>query len=880
ANGHIHIGHALNKTLKDIVIKYKSMWGFDADYVPGWDCHGLPVEHQLLKKLKKRKDEIEKVPFREKARDYALNFVQLQRDEFERLGIFGAWDKPYLTLNKVYEEQIIRSFAKLVKEGYIYKGLKPVNYCYKCETALAEAEVEYEEHSSPSVFVKFNIKDKELKISGKGSVGLNSDTYIVIWTTTPWTLIANVAVAVHPDFDYVLIEAGAQNLIMAKDLYKQVLQKCGVENYSVKIEFKGADLEGVNYSHPFQLREGKVVLANYVSMEDGTGCVHTAPGHGQEDFQTGMKYKLPIEMPVDEKGNFFQGLDELIGMNVHKADPIIIDKLKQCSLLMFSEKVGHSYPHCWRCKSPIIFRATEQWFMSIDHNDLRSKLLDIVKKVVWYPAKGEERISAMIGSRPDWCLSRQRYWGVPIPVFKCKKCKIWIADDKVIDFVADIVKEQGADAWFKLEAKDLLPEGYICHECSGTEFEKGDDILDVWFESGVSHQSVLKTRESLGFPADLYLEGSDQHRGWFQSALITSMAIDKTPAFKSVLTHGFVVDGDGRKMSKSLGNIVAPQEITKKFGADILRLWVASCDYNFDIRISDEIVARLSEAYRKIRNTIRFILGNLYDFDPQKDKVSYQDMLEIDKWALSKTHKLLKEVEQHYDHFQFHKVYHSVYKFCVSDMSNFYLDVLKDKLYTFKHDSLSRRSSQSAMYEVLQVLLASISPILVYTSEEIWQNMPKFKDMPQSVHLSKWPKPEDLKVDDELEEKWQKLIDVRNFVLKVIEEKRSAGIIKSSLQAKVSLYVESDELYSFLSFYGILLKEVFIVSQAEILSEKCPESASLSEEIEGLGVLVSEAEGEKCARCWNYSKEVGNDEKFKEVCPRCKEVLLHMKGDF
>ncbi|HEO63899.1 MAG TPA: isoleucine--tRNA ligase, partial [Candidatus Omnitrophica bacterium] len=652
ANGNIHIGHALNKTLKDIIIKYKILQGKDSPYVPGWDCHGLPVEHQLFKELGIEKHEISQVEFRKKAHKYAMKFVEIQKEEFKRLGVFGRWNRPYLTLDYQYEEAVIRLFALLVEKGYIYNGLKPVNWCYGCETALAEAEVEYQDKVSPSVYVKFKLKEQD-------------NSFILIWTTTPWTLIANAAVTVHPDLDYVVISNNGDNLILAKSLLDTVAKNCSLGDYTVVKTMKGSELEGKIYEHPFGLREGKVVLAEYVSREEGTGCVHTAPGHGQEDYLTGQKYGLETVMPVDETGAFKKGeAGEFSGMNVHKADEKIIERLKEKGSLIHSAAVTHSYPHCWRCKKPIIVRATKQWFMQIDKNSLRQRLLKLIKDDVrWVPAQGQERISSMVQNRPDWCLSRQRYWGVPIPVFECRSCKRPICDAKLINHFAGIVAKDGTNAWFEKDAKQLVPEGYKCPDCQSQDLKKGEDIIDVWFESGVSHHAVLKINNELSYPADLYLEGSDQHRGWFQSALITAVGADETIPFKTVLTHGFVVDGEGRKMSKSIGNVITPQEIIKDYGADILRLWVASCNYNEDIRISGQILTRLAEAYRKIRNTARFILGNLFDFDPEKDKVDYNKFLPIDKWAFLKLQELIKETDKYYESFQFHKVYRAAYDF-------------------------------------------------------------------------------------------------------------------------------------------------------------------------------------------------------------------------
>jgi isoleucyl-tRNA synthetase len=873
ANGHIHIGHALNKTLKDIVIKYKTMCGYYCEYVPGWDCHGLPVEHQLFKKLNKRKSDMGQVEFRKKAYEYAMGFVDIQKHEFERLGIFGEWENPYLTTDRVYEASVIRSLADLAEKGYIYKGLKPVNYCYRCETALAEAEVEYADHVSPSVYVKFKLKDN-LFCNTKDLVSTGS--YILIWTTTPWTLIANVAIAVHPEEEYSLIRAGSENIILAKQLIDNVAEKTGLKDYAILRTVKGRELENIVYEHPFGLREGKIVLAGYVSMEEGTGCVHTAPGHGQDDYITGQLYGLDTIMPVDGKGRFTEQAGEFKGENVHKANPAIIDKLKSLGLLLYSQDINHSYPYCWRCKNPIIFRATEQWFLSIDHQGLRGSIMEKIKQVQWVPSQGQDRISAMVSTRPDWCLSRQRYWGVPIPVFQCKACKEWIADSVLIRRFADIAQEKGTDAWFELDAESLLPPGYKC-KCNGEDFRKGEDIIDVWFESGVSHQAVLKHRKGLSYPADLYLEGSDQHRGWFQSSLITSAAIDNRAAFKTVLTHGFVVDGAGRKMSKSTGNVISPQDIIKDYGADILRLWVAFSDYNDDIRISDQIIARLVEAYRKIRNTARFMLGNIYDFNFDEDRVEYANMCEIDKWALSEAQGLAVEIKGFYESFQFHKVYHRLYAFCVTDMSNFYMDIVKDVLYTFRPDCMERRSCQSALYQILEIIAKAIAPVLVFTAEEIWQALPKRKDCPESVHLSLF---QDAGLcqhaDPALTSKFTRLRKIREQVLKVLEEKRASGMIGSSLEARVLLYAAQDEAYNFLNENKECLPAVFIVSQVEVYNQALPMPGCVEEDI---NIVVEKAIGEKCIRCWNFSQDTGSSNAYPGTCTRCQRALDHTKGD-
>ncbi len=875
ANGHIHIGHALNKTLKDIVVKYKTMCGYYCEYIPGWDCHGLPVEHELFKKLKKKKSDIPQVEFRKKAYDYAMKFVDIQKQEFERLGIFGEWDSPYLTTDRAYEASIVRSLAKLTRNGYIYKGLKPVNYCYRCETALAEAEVEYSEHISPSVYVKFKLKDKSKFLID--NLKANS-SYMLIWTTTPWTLIANVAIAVHPDKEYVVVSTDNENIILAKNLLDNVTEKTGLKNYSIVKTVLGKELENIAYRHPFDIRDGKIVLAEYVSMEEGTGCVHTAPGHGQEDYITGQLYGLDTVMPVDEKGRFTDYAGEFRGENVHKANAAIIEKLEGLKLLLRREDISHSYPYCWRCRSPIIFRATEQWFLAIDHKSLRGSLLEAIKGIRWIPTQGQERISAMVGTRPDWCLSRQRYWGVPIPVFQCEKCKDWIANSSLMENFANIVQDKGADAWFELDAKSLLPDGYKCG-CGGKDFKKGEDIVDVWFESGISHQAVLKHRKGLSYPADLYLEGSDQHRGWFQSSLITSMAIDSTAAFKSVLTHGFVVDGTGRKMSKSMGNVVSPQEIIKDYGADILRLWVAFSDYNDDVRISDQIIARLVEAYRKIRNTARFMLGNIYDFDLNEHGIEYKKMREIDRWALSRACRFSGEVKSFYENFQFHKVYHNLYAFCVTDLSNFYMDLVKDILYTFKNDSFERRSCQSAIYQILSIIARVIAPVLVFTAEEIWQAMPKIKGMPESVHLSSLDDAGSFMINDALEEKISHLRKIREAVLKVLEEKRVSGLIGSSLEARVVLHAKTDETYNFVKLYEKELPALFIVSQVEIYNDASSTVTLPGDEHVHYRISVERAKGEKCNRCWNFSETIGADSAYPDICIRCQNVLDRAKGD-
>ncbi len=876
ANGDIHIGHALNKTLKDIIVKYKTMQGFDSAYVPGWDCHGLPVEHQLFKELGIDKYQISQLDFRKKAHTYALKYVSIQKEQFIRLGVFGDWQNPYLTLTPDYEESIVESLGILVKKGYVYRGLKPVNWCFKCETALAEAEVEYEEHVSPSIYVKFKLEENK---------EYQKDSYLVIWTTTPWTLIGNVAVAVHPDFIYSYIKTDKGNLILAKDLLLPALSQIDIDKYEIIKETKGKNLEGLTYNHPFDLRKGCVVLAEHVSKEEGTGLVHTAPGHGNDDYLTGLKYKLDIIMPVDDKGNFDATAGEFKGLNVYDSNKIIIEKLQKSEALLFDTKIQHSYPHCWRCKTPIIFRATKQWFINIDHQELRKKLIKVIENdIAWIPASGKERIKAMVELRPDWCLSRQRYWGVPIPAVRCLDCDEVVLDPAIIDDVAGRILSSGSDVWFKEDIKAFLPENFTCPKCKSSKFTRCEDILDVWFDSGVSHQAVLKKRQDLEFPCALYLEGSDQHRGWFQSALIPSMCIDEKPPFKNVLTHGFVVDGLGRKMSKSLGNVISPQDIIKDYGADILRLWVASSDYNEDIRISPEILSRLSEAYRKIRNTARFILSNLYDFNPDTDRVSYENLRKIDKWILfGLERQLLEPVNKAYDRFEFYKAYQAIYEFCNTELSTFYLDMAKGRLYTYAANSIERRAAQTAIYEILNVIVRLMAPILVFTAEEIWQNMPKEKQDSSvvSVHLLEWPQKNPVFSQDSLFAKHQDIFEELKTVIALateINEKlegiRGKGEIGSSFDAKINLLTNSEERYRFLESLKGDLCEIFKVSQVEVTKQdKLDPNISRAANFSDIAILALKADGAKCMRCWNYDVSVGEFNTHPLICKRCMAVI-------
>ncbi|MFH1692612.1 MAG: isoleucine--tRNA ligase [Candidatus Omnitrophota bacterium] len=865
ANGHIHIGHALNKILKDIIVRYKTMRGFAAPYIPGWDCHGLPVEHQLFKDLKKTKDQIGRLEFRHLAHAYATKYVDIQREEFERLGIIADWQHPYLTLNRDYERSILMSFAKLVRAGFVYRGLKPVNWCYKCETALAEAEVEYADHESDSVFVKFELLANNLLIEPS-----LKKTSILIWTTTPWTLIANVAVAVHPDLDYIMIARDDEALILAKGLYETGLkEKLALAEYSVINQFKGFQLEGLSYRHPLGLRDGKVVLADYVSKEEGTGCVHTAPGHGAEDFLTGAKYGLDVVMPVDEKGRFDGSAKEFSGLHVFAANEAIIRKLQDIGALLAHVRFAHSYPHCWRCKSPVIFRATQQWFLKIDHHGLREKLLQTIgQDVNWIPPSGKERISSMIENRPDWCLSRQRYWGVPIPALICKSCHTHILEPDLIEALAERVSKEGLDAWFASDVREFLPsQDFKCLHCGAQNFERSAEILDVWFDSGVSHQAVLKDKPGMQFPADLYLEGSDQHRGWFQASLIPSMAIEGVAPYKAVLTHGFVVDGEGRKMSKSLGNVVSPQEIIKDYGADILRLWVLASDYNEDVRISKNILTFTADAYRKIRNTARFILGNLYDYDVNQDAVPKDEMPDIDRWALYRLKHMLEAVTSGYEEYKFYHVFQRMYSFCNEEMSSLYLDILKDRLYTAGKKSSLRRSAQTVLYQVLNVLMRIMAPVAPFTSEEIYlcaRKIGHFNE--ESIHLLPWPVlSEDFVINGENVQGIASVLKFRGVVLKSLEEKRARGDIGSSLEARVILAFKNKQAYDVFSKYADQLPFIFIVSQVDVVYKA---DMALGEEI-----VVEPAQGKKCGRCWNYSLDTGNLCQYPDLCGRCVEAV-------
>jgi isoleucyl-tRNA synthetase len=865
ANGHIHIGHALNKILKDIVLKSKRMTGFDAPYVPGWDCHGLPIELQVEKNLGSKKHEISKLEMRKLCREYAAKFVAIQRAEFERLGVIGEWEHPYLTMHNSYEGTIARELARFAENGGLYKGKKPVHWCSSCGTALAEAEVEYADHKSPSVFVKFTLKEDigavVPELAGKKAS-------IVIWTTTPWTLPANLAIALHPELEYVALDVNGDILIVADGLKESFLKEINAEG-KVIAQFASTLLEKKLARHPFYDRDSIILLGEHVTLEAGTGAVHTAPGHGQEDYEIGLKYGLDIYNPVDNRGRFYDNIEFFAGQFVFDANKAVIEKLTEVGALLASKEISHSYPHCWRCKKPIIFRATEQWFISMEKNDLRGKALAEINNVNWIPKWGRERIYGMIENRPDWCVSRQRSWGVPITAFYCKSCGEALVDGKIMQHVADLFAEHSSDIWYDWAADKFLPEGTKCPSCGNTGFDKESDILDVWFDSGVSFAAVCELRDNLRAPADMYLEGSDQHRGWFHSSLLASVGTRGHAPYKNVLTHGFVVDGSGRKMSKSVGNVVAPEDVIKKFGADVLRLWVAAQDYRDDLRISQEILTRLSEAYRRIRNTCRYILGNINDFNPETDKVAYADMPELDRWAMHQLELLKEKVVASYNDCEFHILYHAVNGFCTVEMSAFYLDILKDRVYTSKSDSLARRSAQTVMYTILDALVRMVAPVLSFTAEEVWREMPGSRE--SSVHLAQFPEMTPSMKDEALALRWEKIMKVRSDVSKALELARVKKVIGHSLDAAVAMKA-TGETADLLRQFEKELADIFIVSKAYLTDELSGEVYS-AEGVDGLEIAVTAASGEKCERCWTYSEDIGKDSEHPTLCQKCLKAV-------
>lgn len=861
ANGEIHAGHALNKILKDTIVRYKAMKGFYAPYVPGYDTHGMPTEKKAIEKLGLDRSKIPVTKFRDTCREFTTNYKDIQTEGFKRLGVLGDWAHPYITYDHATEARQIGVFGDMYKKGYIYKGLKPVYWCTDCETALAEAEIEYKDVTGESIYVKFPVEDSKGLFDKK-------DTYMVIWTTTPWTLPGNMGITIGADYEYSMVElkenkenAKLERLIIATELVEKVMKLAEVEDYKTVQTFKGSELEGVLCKHPFLDRMSRVVLGSEttvnVTLDEGTGAVHTAPAYGKEDYLQGLKDKLGMVVAVDDKGKQTAEAGEFAGQFYAKSNKTITAWLDENGYLLKAVKIEHSYPHCWRCKKPIIFRATPQWFASVD--GFRDDVLKAIKTVTWHPDWGEDRMSEMIKGRNDWCISRQRTWGVPLPIFYCKDCGEPYVTEESIKKIQDVVRTEGTNAWWAKEAKDLVPEGAKCPKCGCTEFKKETDIMDVWFDSGSTHQSVLVER-GLDYPADLYLEGNDQYRGWFQSSLLTSVAVNGIAPYKEVLCCGFVVDGQGRKMSKSLGNGVSPIDVSNKFGADILRLWTLSSDYSMDVNLSDDILKGISDVYRKIRNTARYILGNTYDYDPEKP-VAYEDLQEIDKWALTRLNKLIKDCTNDYDTYSFGNCYHDVNQFCVVDMSSFYLDIIKDRLYTEKADSVARRAAQTTMYYILDALVKILTPMISFTAEEIWSVMKHTeKENVESPMLADYPASNDEWDNKEIAEKWDKIIKVKNIVAKDLELARAEKTIGNSLDAKVTIYAEGEE-YKFLKENEELIKLVLIVSGLEIQENNRKQE-------EKLGVKVEHATGEKCERCWMYNDHIEDG-----LCPRCKEVL-------
>jgi isoleucyl-tRNA synthetase len=870
ANGSIHMGTAFNKILKDIVVKSRTMLGYDSPYVPGWDCHGLPIEHQVDKKLGSKKREMSVPEIRQACREYADRFYKIQRDEFIRLGVLGQWDDPYLTMEPAYEAEIATALQGFMLAGYVQRGLKPVHWCSSCRTALAEAEVEYHDHSSPSVTVAFALSDDARAVL---DIPAGEEAAALIWTTTPWTLPANLAIALHPDLEYALARAGGKLWIVANELLKSTTELVGWADVETVRIFKGGLLEGTHYRHPLTDRDGLFILAPHVTLEQGTGLVHTAPGHGAEDFHIGTQYGLEPYAPLDDGGRFTEEVPEWAGLHVFKANTPIVERLRELGVLLAHAELEHSYPHCWRCKNPVIFRATVQWFIRMDRHDLRERSREALRTATWVPRWGEARIDGMVENRPDWCISRQRQWGVPITVLSCSACGSPTIDETVFDHIQKIFAAEGSDAWYVRDAEDLLPPGYSCRDCSSTTFTKETDILDVWFDSGVSHLAVCDTaRYGLDWPADLYLEGQDQYRGWFQSSLVASVGLKGSSPYRQVLTHGFVVDSEGHKMSKSVGNVVAPQQLLQEYGADILRLWTAMADFREDVRISEEIMARNSDSYRKIRNTLRFLLGNLADFDPSTDAVAGDQLTGLDAHVLRAAGRLAEEVQRAYLEYDFSGVSHRILNFCSVDLSSLYLDVNKDRLYCEHPLDPARRATQTVLFRVAECLATLLAPILSFTAEELWQHLPGQRE--ESVHLAEFPKAPDVAGDDEAETRMRRLFTVRDAVFAALEDLRQAGDIGKSEEAQVILGGEVQDLRQDLETSGVDLAPFLIVSKAhegEIAGDPLEVPA-----YPGLRIAVTPYAAHTCSRCWRRVDEPVDDPDLPDLCPRCHRVVRRL----
>ncbi|NDY74207.1 isoleucine--tRNA ligase [Desulfobacter hydrogenophilus] len=868
ANGHLHMGHAINKILKDIIIRSRQMCGFNAPYVPGWDCHGLPIEHNVDKKLGKKKKDMTPVQVRRECRAYAASFVDIQREEFKRFGVAGEWDEPYLTMNYPYEARIAKECGEFGLSGDMFLGKKPIYWCCNCQTALAEAEIEYHDHTSPSIYVKFPVKDNIQDLFDADGETVS----VVIWTTTPWTLPANLGVCLHPDFIYAAVKTQNQGiLIMAKELVENVMGEFGIADYSIIAELSAKDLENRNCRHPFYDRNSLIILGDHVTLEAGTGCVHTAPGHGADDHVAGNRYGLDCYSPVEDNGTFSKGVELFEGQFIFKANAEINKTLEEKGALLKQENMSHSYPHCWRCKKPVIYRATPQWFISMDNLGLRQKALDEINNVHWIPSWGRERIYSMIEHRPDWCLSRQRSWGVPIPVFHCTKCKKVYVTRESVDRIHKLFTEFSSDIWFEKDAQFLMPDGAVCDDCGSTTFTKDQNILDVWFDSGVSHAAVLEEREGLQRPADMYLEGSDQHRGWFHSSLLTAVGRTGHAPYKAVLTHGFVVDEKGHKMSKSVGNVVAPDKVIKQYGADVLRLWAASADYRGDVSISDNIIKQLSDAYRRIRNTCRFLLGNFTGFDPSQLR-PIENMAELDRFILHRLHYVVKRCRAAYDAYEFHVIYHTLHNFCVVDLSSFYLDIIKDRVYTSPENSDTRKDAQTVMFMILDALVKIMAPILPFTAEEIYTHMPLGDTKKESVHMEDMVSLGDTLEDKDLAAKWENIRALRAEVTKALEEARAAKLIGHPLDAAIEIKLPQGDLEAQVASLGGDLNDIFIVSQARVV-DTLDGDIYQGKEIEGLAIKVAKASGEKCERCWRFDEHLGTDPDHPCTCPRCTQAL-------
>ncbi len=874
SNGNIHMGHALNKILKDFINKSKAMQGYRISYVPGWDNHGMPIESAIIKKNKLDRKKMSISEFRSACHEFAQGFVDKQSEQFQRLGLVADWENPYLTMSPDFEATEVKVFGEMFKRGYIYKGLKPVYWCPKDETALAEAEIEYQTDKCTSIYVKFKVADDKGKLAPVCDL---DNTYFVIWTTTTWTLPGNLAIALNPAEDYALVKAeNGETYVLAGALVEQTMKAAGIESYEVLTTLKGSEFEYMTAQHPFLDRKSIVVNADYVTMDSGTGCVHTAPGFGADDYQTCRRYNIDIIVPVDDRGYQTEEAGKFAGMYYAASNEAILEDMKESGALLASEEIEHEYPHCWRCKSPIIFRATPQWFCSVD--PFKDEAAESCKDVLWLPAWGGERMVQMIRERADWCISRQRHWGLPIPVFYCEECKAPVCNDETIEAVSALFAQKGSNAWFDMDASEILPEGFVCPHCHKSHsFTKETNTLDGWFDSGSSHFAVLKNRESEKWPSEIYLEGADQYRGWFQASLLTAVGAtgEVGAPFKAVLTHGWVVDGEGKAMHKSLGNSISPDDIVKKYGAELVRLWVASSDYHADVRCSENIFKQLSESYRKIRNTARIMMANLGDFDPEADTVAFDDMLDIDKWIVSRMNRLTKTCLEAYDNYEFHIVYHAINKFCTIELSKLYIDITKDRLYVERADSNARRSGQSALYAVLSDLVRLLAPVISFTAEEIWKAMPHAaSDKCESVFLNDMPK-----FDAALEEKtatesakWDKVLEYRDDVMKALEIARADKMIGKSLDAKVTVYA-SGEVYDMLKAFESELATIYITSAASVVCGEAPAGA-FTETQSGIGVVVDTADGCKCGRCWSYSTEGVDDGEGGFLCERCRKILL------